>query len=368
MIEEPTVVTTSRPSFRTPRALIKVNGEKMSGWIEWTTEENTFYQADTFRVVFAESALPEGRGRAWFAGQTEFKVEIFSGNPADPNDFDEGELESVFYGRADDFDLDMTARKLELYGRDLTGLMIDTKTSEKFPNLTASKIAEKIAGKHGLTPKVKATTTKVGKYYATERVRLQTEQTEWDLLTWLAREEGFLVFVRGKELHFKPLPEDGDPMVIEWVDSDDGGPPSLNATSLRFSRAMTLSKSLKVTVRTWNAKQKKAFTKTATKGAASTGGPVQEYAYTIPGLDAAEAQARADQIAAELSAHEMRVMVDGPARNSFHVDDKLQVKGTGTAFDQVYYPDSITRRQRNEEGMTWSIGAKNRGPETESAQ
>lgn len=362
-------MTTEDPDLhgeaRQPRSVVKVNGERLDA-VSWRVECNALHQADTFSVTFALSAMPAGKDRAWWASEGKIEVEIFAGFPADVDQFDESELKSLIVGRIDDVDLNPGTRSVQVSGRDYTADLIDTKTSEKFPENRASDIVSKIAARHGLTPNVEATTTKVGSYYKRDHVRLQDNSTEWELLTWLAREEGFTVFVRGKELHFKPKPEDAKPRVFKWVDpTSTEGSPKFEATDLNFSRSLTLAKDVKVTVRSWNSKAKKAYTKTAKRTHPKGSGELQEFSYVIPNLTPEQAQQRANKLLAELSQHEMKVEIAGPADNDLTISDRIEIRGTGTAFDQVYYPESITLSMSDREGYGWQIAAKNHSADSE---
>ena len=101
-------------------------------------------------------------------------------------------------------------RTVEVDGRDLTARLLDARTQETFSNQTASEIAETLAGRHGLTPNVTATSTLAGRYYEAEHDRITLGQfsratTEWDLLTYLAAREGFEAYISGQTLTFAPL-------------------------------------------------------------------------------------------------------------------------------------------------------------------
>lgn len=360
---------------RQPRGLVKVNGEILPGWVNWEVDNNAFYQADTFRCCFALSMMPTELDAAWWAARREIYVEILAGFPADAENFTASELDSLIYGRVDDVTFNPVSGQIEVSGRDLTSEFIDAKTTEKFQNLTSSQIAEQLAKRHGLTAVVTKTETKTGRYYEIDHARMNDQRSEWDLLTWLAHEEQFMVFVQGKELHFVPKPQpDDDPYVLKWdAPTDDRGFPIFNGKTLNFSRNLTLAKDVIVKVRSWNAKNKKGFTKTAQathnkntvlKGAAQPIGEAQTYSYTIPGLTPEQALQRAQALLKEITAHEVKLNATLPADNILRLTNVIQVVGTGTAFDQIYYPDSIVRQMGISEGYSMTINAKNHSPES----
>ena len=357
------------PEVRHPRWIVRANGSEVAGCVSLESESNVFAQADTFTAVFAVSQLPASNPIAWWFATKDIRIEMLVGFPANPDSFTAGELQQEFYGLLDDAEWDVTGEVLTLTGRDLTGKLIDTKSDQKYQNQTASDVAKTLAAKYGLTPVVTSTSTKIGKYYQIDNVRMQDEKTEWELLSWLAREEGFQCFVKGTELHFQPPPAPGSitPYVVRYVPATSTSQATANATDIKVSHSNTVAKDIKVTVRSWHGKQKKRFMgvaqSTTHKGTKATS--VQEYVYTIPGLTADQCQARAQQIRAELSQQEYRLTIEGPADGSLHAGDLVELRGTGTLADQVYHPVSVTRTISDEAGYTWSISAKNHDPEKE---
>jgi phage protein D len=351
---------------RQPRGLVKINGARVDGWTAIETEENDYVQPDNFTVDFAMSALAKETDAAWFASQATLDFEIFIGFPADGENFNEAELDSMFFGRADDIDFDWLTGKIRVTGRDLTARLMDHKSSEKHVNLTASQIARKVAAKYGLTPVVTETSTKAGKLYQLDKVDLQVQRTEWDLLTWLAQEEGFVCYTQGRELHFEPRPPEGQasPYVVKRVAETEALTQSGNYVSLSTGRSLTVARDIKVTVRSWNSKRKRAFERVARRSGG--GGDVQEYNYTIAGLDPDQAQKRAQQILEDLSKHQMRLAFEGPADNELRLQKTIRLEGTETAFDQVYYPESIIRALSKDEGYTMDVRAKNQVPGQET--
>lgn len=355
--------------LRQPCGAVKVNGVVMSGWVSFSFDANSFHDPDTFDVAFAISALPEGNGIDWFSQQTQLEVEIFAGFPSDPSAFSTADLDSIFFGRADEAAPDLNAWTITLTGRDMTAVFLDAKTSEKYIGQTASDVATLLAGKYGLTPVVTDTSTKIGRYLQADMVERQDQRTEWDLLTWLARQEGFVVFVKGKELHFEPPAQaDANPYVIAYTPPTAAGPATCTMERVSCRRVLTVARDIVVTVRSFNSKSKKAFTqkatRTKTRGKRSASS-VQQYTYTIPGLTPEQAQQRANQLLAELSQHEMTIALEGPADNVLAITSTIQLKGTGSAWDQTYYPDSIHRTFTTEGGYSWSVSGKNHSPESE---
>jgi phage protein D len=356
---------------RQPRGVVKVNDVPLEGWINWEVDNNVFYEADTFRVTFALSALPAAFGDAWWASQPEVFVEIFAGFPADAGNYTAADLQSLTYGRVDEIAYDPVARTLRVSGRDLTATLIDTKTTETFQNLTSSQIATQIAKRHGLTPVVTATQKLTGKYCQLDQVRVNQQRSEWDLLTALAGEEQFSVYVKRKELHFEPAPAPtSNPYALKWEPpSAQNGAYSFNGKGIRFHRALTLARGVVVTVTSVSPKTGKTVKvtfpqKAATVRPGQSKPQAQQYSFTFAHLTYEKALQKAQQLHDDISRHEVKMDATLPADNLLQVSNLISVTGTSTVFDQTYYPESITREMDIASGYSMTVKAKNHSPQS----
>jgi phage protein D len=354
--------------------MVRVNGSPLTGWIDFEVETNSFREADTFRVTFSLSALPPAFNEAWFASQTTIGIELLAGFPSNPDSYGASELDSLVTGNVDDVSYDPVQRTLELSGRDLTSLLIDAKTAEKWQNQTASQVATTLAGRHGLTAVVKSTSEKMGKFYQIDNVHSTNAQTEWDFLCWIAQQINFIVYVKGNELHFepRPVPASATRYPLQWTQADTTHTFAANAVQMSFTRTLTVGKGLSVTVRSWNAKQRKGFTASYPTGAKTSkpgtkGVPAQQYSYTIANLTQDQATKRAQSLYNDLIKHEMRISASVPADSVLSLTSVIPVTGTGTAFDQTYYPESITRRMSMHEGYRMEVKGRNKSADTQDA-
>lgn len=356
---------------RQPRGVVKINDTRVDAWVHWEVDNNTYYEADTFRVTFAISALPLAFNEVWWASQQEIFVEVLAGFPADAENYAAADLQSLTYGRVDDIQYDPVTRTMKVSGRDLTAAMIDAKTTETFQNLTSSQIATQIAIRHGLTPVVTTTKKLTGKYYQLDQVRSNQQRSEWDLLTALAGEEQLVVYVRGKTLHFEPAPDVSTiPYLLKWEPpTDQNGAFSFNGKNISFTRALTLARGVVVTVISVSPKTGKTVKvtyplKASTIKPGKSAPSAQQYSYTFAHLTYEKALQKAQQMHDEISKHEVKIDACLPADNVLQTNNLIQVSGTGTAFDQIYYPESITREMSMEAGYSMTIKAKNHSPQS----
>ena len=369
---------------RAPRCIVKLGAADstvvMPGWVNVEVVNNNMTSADTFHVTFAASMLPDAFDANWFSEQADMYVSVYMGFPADPDNYSSSDLTQFIYGQVDAIEYDPVERMIDVSGRDLTRVFIDTKSTEKYVNLTSSQIATQLATAHGLIPQVTQTTTKALKYYDIDHVVMTDERSDWELLMYLAQVEGFIVYVRNKTLYFGPNPVETAapyayaPYVIQWQPaSDASGADTANVQTLNFQRALTIGRGVQVVIRSWNSKQAKGFTATfpsAAKriqvGKSTPFGQSQVYARTIPNLTQAQADQRAQSLYNSIVQHEMRLTAELPGDVLLDTTSVIQVTGTGTAYDQIYYPDSISRRFGWDGGFSMHVSAKNMAPESQA--
>lgn len=363
-------------SGRQPRGAVKINGTLITGWVQFEVQSKSYFSADTFRLVFAASRLPSDRDRRWFSQQKDMYVELFAGFPADPTNYSPSDLNSWIYGQVDLIEYDPVQNVLEVTGRDLSRVLIDAKTTEKWPNLTSSQIVTVLAQRHGLTPVVAATTQQVGKFYEIDHVNLHDQRTEWDILTYLAQTEGHRVWVRGQSLYYQPVPTPSTSTAYRLIwtpPAENSNVSRANMEGLKLSRALTVSRGIFVEVRSWNKKQAHGFSvwypkkpKSTTPGGSQAFAGGQAFHKTIPNLDAQQALKRAQALYQQIIAHEMTLQADLPADNDLDTTSIIEVVGTDTDYDQFYYPESITRTMSIDSGYSMSVRAKNTSPASQA--
>ena len=345
---------------RSPRPAVALNGAALAGVIAAEVTNNSHFAADTYRVELAIGDLPPGYGPGYWGESQDDRISVGVS-------IDGAEPLTLIVGQVDDVDYDPVGRTISLSGRDLSAPLIDSRTAEKFQNRTASDIAASLAARHGLKIDAQETSTLAGTYYEIDHAALTQEQTEWDLLCYLAEREGFDAWVAGTTLHFRPPPaSDAEPYLLIWSEPGDGTFAG-NAVDIRLRRSQTIARDVSVTVRSWNQKQQRAFTVTAKRSQAKKsqrrGGISQQYSFVRPNLSQEQARRLAEAKAEEITRHERGLTASLPGDNRLTTRATVRLAGTATDWDQVYYPESVHRRISKEEGYRMELRAKNHSPQ-----
>lgn len=342
-------------------------------WYNIEVTTTTFYMADSYTVVLPLSGQPPDFNLNFLATAVPMRVTIWMGFPADPDNFSIGELTQMIVGNVDKLDIDPLSKTVSFTGRDLTSLFIDTKTYDKYADQTASQIATQLAQQQGLgTSLIVPTTTPVGTFYTYQNTLMTRETTQWDLLTFIAQQEDNVVYVQGNDLVFIPRPtvNTSVPFVLNY---QSGNPtqasPSYPGMSLKLTRSLTLAANVTVKVRVpANPQTGKAFTRTVTSSHTSSGSVQNQiYSYTFPGLNPSQALARAQQLLRDITLHEIKLNTSIPGEVKLTKDSLIQLTGTNTNLDQVYFTDMIVRSMSvdSEIGFHETISAKNHSVETQ---
>ena len=332
----------SYSSLRNPTLQVLANGLPLQNVLEVDIFDNAHFAAARFRLRLALS--PAAVTSALQPG-TLLDIRISLG----------GVPVSLIQGEPDSIGIDALNQTADVEGRDLTARLLDARTQETFSNQTASEIANTLAGRHSLTPVVAATSTLAGRYYGNEHDRISLGQfsramTEWDLLTFLAAQEGFNVYVSGTSLYFGP-PSTGAPTYNLLPDA---------CMSLQLEHTLTLARDIEVTVKSWNTRQQLAFSQAASRGTSGqVGGAPQKIVVVRPNLSPNDALQLAQRILADLSAHERVVTVEIPGELSLSPRTQVALTGTGTDFDQTYYVAELDRHFSSDRGFTERLRLKN---------
>jgi hypothetical protein len=348
-----------QPSYRSPRLRLLVNDQALTGAYEAEVNSNNHYGADRFGAVLALGPDPWADAGFW-SSETNILVDVqFS--------LDGGaSFTSVIQGLVDMVSINPVNGSVHISGRDFTAALIEAHAQETFANRTSSEIATIFAQRHGLIPRVTPTSALVGRFYQSDNESLMLNRfseatTEWDLLTYLARQENYDSFVSGSDLRFQPTtPETKIDQVLHPADMIE----------LKLARALTLARDIQVTVRSWNSLQQTAFAEcvgstiigTSPGASDNSTNATQQYVVIRPNLTPDKALAVAQQHLSELSRHERIIEFSMPAELALTPRSRILLDGTNTDFDQPYYIDSIERTFRPQTGFIQRIRASGSSP------
>ena len=310
-----------RGEVRAPRLRVLADGFELPGVMAADVWSTNHFSADRFRVRLAAGA--GGLDAVDVAG-VRLDVQVSDG----------ADWTSLVLGEADAAGLDVLRGVVDVEGRDLTALLIDSRVDETFANRTASEIVELLGQRHGLSVDADRTETLVGRYYQSEHGRLTMGQSartmsEWDLLAFLAAREGFDLFAEGLRLRFGRRAA-GAAIVV--------GPP--DCLSLHLDHSLGMARAIEVTVRSWDQRGAESVVQTARGGGK---GRSWKHGLVKPNLPPEEAQRLAERVLADLVRHERTVRLSMPGSVGITPRHAIEVRGTETGWDRIYAVGEISR-------------------------
>jgi hypothetical protein len=157
-----------------------------------------------------------------------------------------------------------------------------------------------------------------------------------------------------------------DPYVLLWSDLGQGNRVS-NAVDLKLRRSETIARDVVVNVVSWNQAQGRTFKTTIRKSQAdkttkqSAVNP-QTYNFWPANLNQVQVNQFANSKIEEITRHERNIQATLPGDALLVTRGLLKLVGTGTSWDQVYYPDTVHREISFERGYCMEVTAKNHSP------
>lgn len=232
-----------------------------------------------------------------------------------------------------------------------------------FQNITDSDIAKRIAGECGLESDVQAT-REVHPYL------FQSNQTNLEFLRQRASALGYLLYVFGKKLCFKPPGQKSAPVELRW-----------GATLSEFRPRMTTIEQVNtITTRGWDPRTRKEIVSDVTSGEGmpeigqkKKGGDLAQEAFRIKAAFLASGtplhnQAGADQLAKAIAnRHSERfIEADGTCigNPAIVAGTSLKIDGIGTRFGGTYFVTSATHTYDAKQGFTTRFSISGQTPAT----
>ena len=334
----------NRRGHSRPRSIVRFDGYEV--WFNsWSVDLSEANQADDFTVELP-FRLTRNQSQPWYLMNTpefpshlltksDILVEIFVGYPPNPDNFSTADLTRLMFGYVDSVELrgSGSGEQVTVRGRNMTKLLIDAKTTEDFRNSTSSKIAEMIAMRHGFKTAITPTYTVVGTYFNEDSVEIAHEQSEWDLLNYLAEKEGFELRMRNDTLVFGSFDEvvgsvaAREPLAYTW---------GQNVMNFSVTRSPHACKNLEIEVHSYQAgTSNQVVAKAKRQYGQATSTHTERYYY--PGLTQEQAQKKADSLLDALSRMELTGSLSVPGDQRLVADQKLALYGVGLSLSQFYY-------------------------------
>jgi len=337
-------------SERRPRAIVKLNGERVRAFDDVQVTLIAKAEADTFSVVVANDG---GRYTREFdertdpkkSGKTRPEVEIWMGN-ADGETYGEADLVKMMHGVVDEapFEFSRNGESITLSGRDMTALLLDARVAQKFPKRPAASHVRDMVGAHGLALELKASGGATPAF-------VEEDATEWDVVETMARKMNAVAFVvpGTKTIYVGPRQkkETLPPLVFR-------------VNTQRLTIKKNLTQKFEVEVRSWDSDKKTGI---VGKYPAKPDKGAQKRVYKLPEVRTiAEAKARAKSIYEELSRKAVEVEATISFNPLYMPEHQVVVEYAGDPdplgpFARAYYINEVTHRIGKHGGGTTEIKA-----------
>lgn len=262
--------------------------------------------------------------------------------------------QTLFEGLGDGVAFDSINNNASIWGRDFSSVLINSSYQASFCNQTASDVANSIASRHGFLANITATSNLIGGYLCGDynQVLLNAHSpitSEWDLLTYLARIEGFELFVDGTTLVFSPLSALSQQNIPINNDS---------AVDIKFNKTLMLSNNDQIVVKSWNAwlGQLSQYTQNNLSGQASSSDGLNdnsgtEMAVIKPNLTPQGAQQLYQRCLNLRNEHVSNVEITMPGELNLWPHDVISVSGSRTDFDADYTVGTVRRQYSSSSGF-----------------
>ena len=338
-------------TVRTPTIGALVNGTAVQvAALEVT--RNNYWSPDTWSADLVIADMPAGYGLNFWSRTAPILVTLNAGFVGGPGI---STVPQLISGNVDVVRVNLSRGLIYLAGRDLTAAMVEARTTATFLNQTSAQIVSTIAARHGLPVVATATSIPAGQYY-NNTTTIRDHQTEWELLTDLARREGFDIYIQAGTLYFQPATP-GKTISIPYQVPTPAQPiASGGFIDAEIKRQMLLNGNITVTVISWNNKNKQSITGTATQS--GNGGQDATYTFRVPGLTQDQATKLAHNNLLFIAAHAFSIDIDIPFDPTISPRDIIALTGTSSLFDTSYFINEVCIRINHDEGATMRLNAK----------
>ena len=345
-------------SVRTPRVSAQINGAPIDTIMHADMTMAGSGRSSRFELT-ASTISPASKSDWLGLLNDRISVEIFVRSQAAGIDI------SLFEGLADSVTLDPINEVASIHGRDFSSILSDTTSESSFCNQTASEIASYIADRHGFSQSISTTSQMVGSYQSGgyNQVLLNAHSratSEWDLLTQLAKIEGFEVFVDGTTLVFAPSTS----LAINRVSISRS-----DVSRLALRKRCPLSNSTTLTVKSWNSWLGNASVYSGNQSSESPATDVTGMNNNVdtgivivrPNLTQQSAQQMGQQYMNALNQQLFSVDIVMPGELILKPNDTLSVEDSSAGFPMDYTVKSVRRHFSSSGGFVEYIKGQSTG-------
>lgn len=346
-----------------PIVNITMNGEKIINWKDFRVEIGGLGAVDTFEVSLPWEVTDTPENNMLYSGSKAsadivyntavFKIELgFEGEEI--KNFIEGGIDAVSW------DFDDSGEWIKMSGRSFASKPYDFSETVKYQNFTSTDVHSKICQLYGLNPiQPIKTSTMIGEYVNEDHSTLTRETSHWDLILYLAENEGFVTRVRGKDWYFGPMENlenfSKPPIEFTWGYNVHSG--------IHIERAPNASRNLTIEVISYQPPKKggkgtriieKASINSSSKN--TTKYIIRKY---IPNITRDAAQRRAQNTLKDYS----RQQVFGNFKCDFFadvdIDRKFKLYGVGKGLSQEYYITKVSVDGSADSGIALQVDFSN---------
>ena len=348
------VSATAAPSqsvARQPRAWVNAGGAQLVPE-ECSVHVSLHQSADTF---YAKLPLDNDAGldEDWWASTAPIPLTITAAN-----DVAAGGAVTLLTGNVDEAQVDFVNRTVEVRGRDLTGALIDLKTSEKWQNLTGKDLITNLAGRVGLTVQFSGDSDKAGLQYDQDYNEISDLDSAWNVIVSSAQRLGCIAFVKGTILYIQPLDQPPTSFYTFTYQRPTAGQRAAgNFVSLYATRNLSLAKDVSLEIASWQHKQGKAIKSKFESKSASSGSDKLLYQFRGANLTKEQQDRDAKSYLKQTLTHERSVRASLPGDVNISALMGFRLSGTGTDFDQDYVMADIAHQFSLGNGYTMMIDA-----------
>jgi hypothetical protein len=249
----------------------------------------------------------------------------------------------AFHGFADQIFFDPVRQQARIRGRDESAILSESSPQLSYYNQTASEIVIQIATRHGLPAICTETADIVGSFRNGSHNQLfhtthSQFRSEWDLLTHLARNEEFELFIRDRTLVFSPLA--ALPTRI-WPISTS------NVINMGCQRTLPLGGRPRLQIQSWNSASSQAFSFSIDDPddiIDTTEGVPMEHVIVKPNLSPNDVEKLARRYMRQLKSQQTSIYFTMPGETAMRARDTISLSGVGKKYDTLYMISSIRRR------------------------